>query len=523
MKKQGRFLIAVLMMILMAVTFAGCGQQAADEEGFSGKLIVVQGDRIVVRGDTATMQFITTDATEFTFSGERQLVIGDEVEVVYQESGGKFIADEVRVTKHEEQLLVMGGEVTDMTDSMVTIRSENLTVGFSYDQGTLIEGNLSKGDIVAVTYKGNISVKPYAVSIVVAEDMQEQTLTTIKGTISEVRSKSVLLSIDSADACRFKINSDTIVSGDDTKMKVGDRATITYTGEIGKDALARSVKITREKKKEETQYVIDGTICLVEKGSITIDSGKKTYSFRVKDDTKIYNSEYMKPDHRTTITYTGKLSKGPKARVIYCSKETVKKEKDPTKATKKTKETKKETKATKETKKATKATRKTESQTVEPTETNEPTETGETETGETETGEPTETGETETGEPTESDPPTETDPPTEEVTEAPTEEQTEAPTEAETQATEDAEDITEPEEDTADDMIIVKANGTIKTWDGGRCKIKVEGAGTLELDTTDASIASGYFPQSEDEVTVSYDKTDMKMLGLQLIYRPAEE
>ena len=45
----------------------------------------------------------------------------------------------------------------------------------------------------------------------------------------------------------------------------------------------------------------------------------------------------------------------------------------------------------------------------------------------------------------------------------------------------------------------------------------------MELDISDASIAGGYVPQEGDQVIASYEKGDMKLLHLQLEYRPAPE
>ena len=64
--------------------------------------------------------------------------------------------------------------------------------------------------------------------------------------------------------------------------------------------------------------------------------------------------------------------------------------------------------------------------------------------------------------------------------------------------------------------------GTINSW-GNPCTIKVEGGSSVQLDISDASIAGGYIPQEGDQVVAAYSKDDMKLLHLQLEYRPAPE
>ena len=156
-------------------------------------------------------------------------------------------------------------------------------------------------------------------------------------------------------------------------------------------------------------------------------------------------------------------------------------------------ETKKETKKS-ETKKPETKKSETKKSETQKTETQEPV-TKETETQETETQEPI-TEETETQEP---------------VTE-------------ETETQEPETDATEPPAP-KDDMIIIKANGTIYEMDAskGTATFKLEGGGQIELDVTDSAIPSGYLPQLGDEVSISYDKSDMKLLDIQLVYRPGDE
>ena len=50
----------------------------------------------------------------------------------------------------------------------------------------------------------------------------------------------------------------------------------------------------------------------------------------------------------------------------------------------------------------------------------------------------------------------------------------------------------------------------------------MDGAATLNLDITDALVSGGYIPQTDDEVVILYDKDSLKLLSIQLEYRPAK-
>lgn len=500
MKKKMRILVAVLTIVTMIGTLCACGSASADEE-FTGELIDARGQTLVVRGDTSTMMFTTSDGTQFTYVNENELTIGDELKVKYHEKSGTFYASSVDVTDHSEQLLVLGGTVTELKSDSITIQSENMTVKFDRDDETQVQGSVSKGDMVAVTYKGDISESAYAVSIVVTQNNRAEALTIMNGSVSEVAEHSVLVSVDSSDAYRFVINGDTIINGDAKKLKVGDRVKLVYTGELGKEPVARTITITRNEN--QRYFVLDGVIDTVSSKNIKVKTSKKTYTIKFAEQTRVENKKYLAKGHRTTITYTGSLDKDPVAIVIYCSKEKI-----TPKETKKTETKKKETKKS-ETKKS--ETKKSETQ---KTETQEPvtkeTETQETETQETETQE-TETQETETQE-------TETQEPVTEETET----QEPVTEETETQAPET--EATEPPAP-KDDMVIVKATGTIYEMDSSKrtATFKLEGGGQIELDVTDSAIPSGYLPQLGDDVKISYDKSDMKLLDIQLVYRPGDE
>ena len=490
MKKHIRAMLALATVLIMAFTMGSCSLKADADEIFSGELVDAQNERLVVKSPDKTMLFVTTAKTEYDLGEDEEgLCVGDKLDVSFHKEKDIYVADTVKVTEHKDDTLVFGGQVTELEKHYITIRSESLTAGFDYDEETEIVGNLTKGDSVTVTYKGNISERPYAISIVVIQEKREEVLKSIHGTVSEATDKSVLVSMDSADAARFKVTEDTIIKGDAKKVIAGDEVTLVYTGEIGKDPVARTITIKRDM--DQKYYVMDGVIDKVAKDTITIKTMNRSYKFKIAKDTRIQNKKYMEKDHKCTITYVGDLFKDPTAASIYCSKKTLTDN-----------EKKKATSATKET--VTKATKETEATKTEPTETKtEPTET-QTEPTETQT-EPTET-QTQT-EPTE----TQTEP-TETQTEA-TEPETEA-TEPETEATEAPTKAPEP--------VVIKAKGVITNW-GNPCAIKLDGGGTVKLDIKNANVSGGYVPEVNDQVVIKYDKDNMKLTDIQLEYRPSDD
>ena len=361
MRDHIRRIVAVMMVLVMVIGLVSCGgskketekaEETADADTFQGELVDAQSDRIVVKGADETMLFHTSDETEYDFTDESSLTVGDELKVGYYKDNGMFYAKSVMIVEHDEEKLVFGGEVTELGETFVTVQSESMTVVFNRDDDTKIIGDLTEGDSVTVTYDGNLSENPYALGIVVIQENKEKEKKTIRGTVSEVGEKSLVISVDSAHAARFTINKETKIDGDDTKVKVGDKVKLEYTGDVMKKPVAVSIKIKRDKDKK--YFIMDGVIAGASENKIIVQTSKKKYTFGIVDETRIENKKYMKSGHKTTITYMGKLGKNPVAASIFCSKDTVTAQEKKT-ASKKTakKATKKATKkaAKKETKK----------------------------------------------------------------------------------------------------------------------------------------------------------------------------
>ncbi len=205
-----------------AETVEETAEETASGDVFAGEMIDAQNNRLVVKGTDETMLFATTDKTDYDLKEEKELCVGDKIEVNYHKGDDMFVADKVTLTEHEEELLVFGGEVTELEKDFLTVHSESLTVVFTYNSRTKFQGDLTKGDSVTVTYKGNISGNPHAVSVVVIQEKQEKAEKSIHGTVSQIAKDSVVISIDSAHAARFRVTSDTKITGDAKELKLGD-------------------------------------------------------------------------------------------------------------------------------------------------------------------------------------------------------------------------------------------------------------------------------------------------------------
>ena len=493
MKKRLGIVIAVLMGLMMIFSITGCGQQG-DDETFEGSLVNARSNVLVVRDSTAYVrQFYTNDKTVFSYESGSSMKVGDSLQISYHQEGSKYIATEVAVLDPKEDTLTLVGEVTELTGSTLTVNANSLTVEFSYDKKTSIEGELSKGDTVRVVYYGDISEDPYASEIVVEEEKAEAALHKISGIVSEISGKSMLLSVDSADAFRFKVTNDTIIDGKADNVEVGDHVTVVYSGNLKKDPKLHRIEVTRTA--EQDLMVIDGHIDKVTADKIVLNTGVKSYTFKVTEGTQYSGSVAAEKGVKATITYKGKLKKKPVAVSVYCEK--AKEKKKETKTTKKTKATK-ETKATKATK---------ETGFTDPSDITDPTE---------ETDEPpTEETEEPPTEETEEPPTEETEPPTEE-TEPPTEE-TEPPTEETEPPTEETEPPTEAPAEPED--VSIKAKGVILVW-GDSCTIRQNDGSKLELDPSGTTISSGYFPEEGDTVQITYNLDTMELLDIQLVSRP---
>ena len=538
MKDRLKKMFAVLLVPVMIFAFCGCGGSDKAEEAssssdqsaassFAGELIDAQNDRLVVRGDDETMLFATSNETEYELGEESELCLGDKIEVDYHKTEEEYVADAVELTSHEEESLVFGGEVTELQKNYVTVQSESLTVVFGYGDKTKIEGDLTIGDSVTVTYEGNLSENPKAVSVVVIRENQKKTEKSAHGTVSETDNGSIVVSVDSAHACRFLTNSSTKITGDDTSVKVGDEVHVVYTGEAGSDPVAKSIKVTRNDN--QAYFVMDGVIAKVTKNNITIRTAKKSYVFKIVKDTRIKNSDYLKAGHKTTITYVGNLDQNPVAASIFCSKDTVTKQekqkaeqaKKPGKSEKNavSNETQNGSKENSEAASNTDTAEKTDDQTA-----SESKEAAEQTDNQNASGSEEKSGSSEEADQQKSDENADSEAAEKESADSEAAEKEAAQDTVSTEEiTSKADDLTEAAaEAKAEDSVVIKAKGEIEKWGKNPSIFKIDGRATLKLDIKKAKISGGYIPKEGDQVVIFYDKNTLELIDLRLEYRPAD-
>ena len=544
MKDRLKKMFAVLLVPVMIFAFCGCGGSDKAEEAssssdqsaassFAGELIDAQNDRLVVRGDDETMLFATSNETEYELGEESELCLGDKIEVDYHKTEEEYVADAVELKSHEEESLVFGGEVTELQKNYVTVQSESLTVVFGYGDKTKIEGDLTIGDSVTVTYEGNLSENPKAVSVVVIRENQKKTEKSAHGTVSETDNGSIIVSVDSAHACRFLTNSSTKITGDDTSVKVGDEVHVVYTGEAGSDPVAKSIKVKRNEN--QAYFVMDGVIAKVTKNNITIRTAKKSYVFKIVKDTRIKNSDYLKAGHKTTITYVGNLDQNPVAASIFCSKDTVtKQEKQKAEKNAVSNETQNGSKENSEA--AGKAEEQNASESKEAAEQTDDqnASSSEEKSGSTDAAEKTDdqntsdseekSGSSEAVDQQKSDENADSEAAEKESADSEAAEKEAAQDTVSTEEiTSKADDLTEAAaEAKAEGSVVIKAKGEIEKWGKNPSIFKIDGRATLKLDIKKAKISGGYIPKEGDQVVIFYDKNTLELIDLRLEYRPAD-
>lgn len=322
-------LLSITLMILLAAMISSCASQEAEVETaeYTGTLKNALEDSIIISNedDNNIIQFTTSGDTEYDIGEEAELCTNDKIRVVYHEEGIQRVADTIVLKEHVHQDLSFEGHVSDVKKDSITVHENNLTVTFTKDSDTAVHGDLDKADEVIVTYIGDISEYPYATDIkVTSEAEKDDDLATVSGIISELADETLLLGIDSATAYRFTVAKNTKISAEDSKLsgeelklKVGDSVKIIFAGDIEKDPVADTIIIV--KKAQEQRRTINGSIKMVGKDFLTVDTGKRSYDIAVDKYTK-YNGDKPAEGYKTEITYVGELGKDATAIIVYCVK-----------------------------------------------------------------------------------------------------------------------------------------------------------------------------------------------------------
>ncbi|MBQ3267122.1 MAG: hypothetical protein IJH08_04325, partial [Atopobiaceae bacterium] len=308
-------------------------EEATDEgvvetSEYEGTLLVAHEQRIVLAGDQGDMEFVTSADTLYDMGDYGAMYLDDIVAVTYHEDGDGLHADEITLVEHMETPLEFAGELVGQGANYITLANESLSATFMVDEDTYLVGDLSLGDKVELTYLGNLSEFPYANVVAVVEEAkepEEPKESTVRGVVSELSGRTVLISIDSAHAYRFNITEKTEISGAASHIALGDTVDVTFKGSIESQPDALSVKVA--KGATGSVYVIKGTVKDVGDGTVTLDTGAASYTFSTNNETK-YSGEKPAKGYLAVISYTGELGNNPKAVVVYCAQRAEDEKKD---------------------------------------------------------------------------------------------------------------------------------------------------------------------------------------------------
>ena len=322
MREKKKLLIVLCLALALVFSFTACGDDEKEEnkdsdkkvEKFSGELTNAMADKIVVKGDDDLIEFVTNKDTVYDLGNAVELTVGDMIDVDYHEDGSDKIAEKVKITKEKVSVLHFKGTLTDVNNDDITVDGKTLTAHFLMDNKTKVKGRLRSGDEIKVTYTGDIAKHPYANKIEVTKEKKVPKKYTLNGNVSELENGTVLVSIQSAKAYRFKILKKTKITGKDTSLKVGYDVEVTYTGDV--DRVPGAIKIEVTDTSDSKVKKITGTIESVSDGSFILKTKTSSYSFSRDSSTK-YTGEKMKKGRIATVSYVGKLGNDEKAIGVY--------------------------------------------------------------------------------------------------------------------------------------------------------------------------------------------------------------
>ena len=317
MKKRIRAMAILMLSAMLLIMLGACGKEETGE--ITGQLLNAADGTITVSSEDGPVQIDTGKETVYRLGDSDKLCIGDTVDVVYHESFGKKSADELTLVEHIQKDLIFEGSIVQIKDEELVVTGKSLTVSFIRDDKTDTKGKLSVGDTVEIVYSGDLSEYPYAEKITVTAENDKPEVKTLSGIVSEFTETTMLVAIDSAKSYRFTISPATAVTGVSKYVFVGDVVNVSYSGKLDDMPLATEINIVMEAQEE--RQTVNGTISRVEKGFLTLDTGKKVHVVYTNEKTK-YSGDKPEKGCKAEITYTGKLDKDAMATNIFCVKKT---------------------------------------------------------------------------------------------------------------------------------------------------------------------------------------------------------
>ena len=260
---------------------------------FNGQVTDITDKSITVTGKSLTVTFVINEDTEI--KGEPSK--GDEVALVYMGDLNEYpYASIISVSKEaakEPEKMTVSGTVTEFTEkSMLVTIDSSKSYRFALDKSTQVTGvakYVRVGDSVTVYFEGDVKSTPKATRIdIVKEKPEEIEIKLLNGTIDTVAKTYVTLNTGKK-VYMVQTDKNTKYSGD--KPAKGYKAEIQYTGTLDSGrALATNIYCVKQTP-EPTVYkvkFVDGfgnTIktVKVDKGKAAVapaDPQRKGYKFK---------------------------------------------------------------------------------------------------------------------------------------------------------------------------------------------------------------------------------------------------
>ena len=167
----------------------------------------------------------------------KDLTVGDEVEVhYYGDIYEECYAVEIKILKNkdEDELKTINGDVTEKsdTDMIISVASSHSYV-FKLDKNIKVTGkdsDITVGDGVIVTYKGDLMKDPVATQVEIVEFSEKRIFKKVDVTVTEISDKTFKGKTKLGNTYTFYLLKKTKYQGE--KFTKGCEATVRYTGEI---------------------------------------------------------------------------------------------------------------------------------------------------------------------------------------------------------------------------------------------------------------------------------------------------
>ena len=243
----------------LAVTAAPAEAAPTAESGAPGGTVTgsAEGTVLAIAPNDITINMKNGNTINFmmNYITETDAMVGDEVTIAY--SGDILNRPEavtITVTEKAQQDQEISGTVMSYDDTRVFIAiSSGNVFGFTLDKDSTVTGKaktLNEGDVVTVTYQGELDAIPYAKNVEIttvakavkksAEDKLKNK--TLDGYVTALSDSKLTIHTNSGKNYSFKLTNDTKVTGN-YSLEKGSKVRVTSDGYASKTPPAKIVKV----------------------------------------------------------------------------------------------------------------------------------------------------------------------------------------------------------------------------------------------------------------------------------------